>query len=205
MALEILARLREALPPQVPLSLKMRRGIGESPQSGEQFWAIFDGAMALGLAAITVHGRTVRQRYEGPSSWDFVREVKAKAGKWIVFGSGDLFTPQDCLAMLAQTGVDGITVARGAIGNPWIFRQIRALAAGQPLPPPPDLREQRGDDRALPPGRGSLRAAAGVLGDVHRRDQILAAPPRAPAPRDAFAAVRRADQWWEVLEKWYAG
>ena len=86
------------------------------------------------MAAITVHGRTVSQRYEGRSSWEFVREAKARAGRRVVFGSGDLFTAQDCLAMFAQTGVDGVTVARGAIGNPWIFRDIRGLAAGQPLP-----------------------------------------------------------------------
>ena len=91
---------------------------------------------------MTVHGRTVRQRYEGRSSREFLREVKAHAGPRTMLGSGDLFTAQDCLDMLGQTGVDGVSVARGAIGNPWIFEQARALAAGVVLPPP-SLHQQR--------------------------------------------------------------
>ena len=131
-AMEIVGRVRDALPPHIPLTVKMRRGLDESQESLDNFFAIFDGAFRLGAAAITVHGRTVRQRYDGPSDWAFVREVKEHAGSRIVLGSGDLFTAEDCLNMLIQTGVDGVTAARGAIGNPWIFRQARALAAGQP-------------------------------------------------------------------------
>ena len=71
-----------------------------------------------------------------------MREVKQHAGDRVILGSGDLFTAQDCLDMMAQTGVDGVTVARGSIGNPWIYQQVRALAAGQPLPPPPSVAEQ---------------------------------------------------------------
>ena len=74
------ARVREALPPHIPLTVKMRRGMDDTPESRDKFFAIFDGAFARGVAAITVHGRTVRQRYEGRSSWDFLREVKAHAG-----------------------------------------------------------------------------------------------------------------------------
>ena len=142
-ALEIVSRVREAVPPHVPVTVKMRRGIDNSTESRENFFTIFDGAFQRGVAAITVHGRTVEQRYIGPSSWDFLREVKQHAGNRTVLGSGDLFTPQACLAMLRETGVDGVTVARGAIGNPWIFNQARALAAGLPLPDPPRLHEQR--------------------------------------------------------------
>ena len=203
-ALEILARLRDALPPQVPLTLKMRRGIDETPQSREQFWAIFDGALTLGVAAITVHGRTVRQRYEGRSSWEFVREAKARAGLRIVFGSGDLFTASDCLGMFAQTGVDGITVARGAIGNPWVFRQIRALAVGEPLPEPPDLREQReviAEHYRLAEAAYGPRRAFSVMYTQGIKYSRLHPQPR--QVRDAFVAVRRAEQWWAVLEKWY--
>ena len=120
-ALEIIARVRDALPPQVPVTVKMRRGMDDTDQSRDNFFAIFDGAFRLGAAAACVHARTVRQRYEGRSSWEFLRHLKQHAGKRTVLGSGDLFTAQDCLDMMDQTGVDGVTVARGAIGNPWLF------------------------------------------------------------------------------------
>ena len=79
-------RTRDAVPPQIPVTVKMRRGMDDSPQSRDRFFAIFDGAFARGAAAITVHGRTVRQRYEGPSSWDFLAEVKRHAGRATVLG-----------------------------------------------------------------------------------------------------------------------
>src|SRR3990170_715912 len=120
----------------------MRRGMDDSAHSLDNFFAIFDGAFRLGVAAITVHGRTVRQRYEGTSSREFLREVKQHAGPRTMLGSGDLFPARDCLDMLHETGADGVMVARGAIGNPWIFQQVRALAAGVVLPPP-SLHRQR--------------------------------------------------------------
>ena len=142
-ALEIIRRVRDAVPPHIPVTLKMRRGIDDSPESRDRFFEIFDAAYDLGVSAITVHGRTVLQRYDGPSRWEFLRELKQHAGSRVILGSGDLFSAQACLDMLRYTGVDGVTVARGAIGNPWIFAQVRALAAGEPLPDPPTLYEQR--------------------------------------------------------------
>ena len=109
-ALEIVARVRDAVPPHVPVTVKMRRGLDDSPESRDKFFAIFDGAFARGIAAATVHGRTVEQRYIGPSRWEFLRDVKRHAGSRTVLGSGDLFTPQACLDMMRTTGVDGVTV-----------------------------------------------------------------------------------------------
>jgi len=203
-ALEILARLRDALPPRVPLTLKMRRGLDDRPESRDAFFTILDGALALGVAGITIHGRTVRQRYDGPSSWDFVGEVKARTAARPVLGSGDLFTAADCLAMIARTGVDGVAIARGAIGNPWIFREVRALAAGQPLPPPPSLGEQRAmiDEHCdlAELVYGPKRAAY-----VMRNYGIKYARmhPQAEQVRNAFAAVRQPDRWRKVLDAWY--
>jgi len=142
-ALEIVARVRDAVPPDRPVTLKMRRGLDDSPESRDNFYTILDGAFARGAAAITVHGRTVKQRYIGPSRWDFLSEVKRHVGPdRLIFGSGDLFSAEDCIRMIDRTGVDGVTIARGAIGNPWIFEQVDALWRGQPMPPPPTLREQ---------------------------------------------------------------
>ncbi len=142
-AIDILRRTRDIVPDPIPVTVKMRRGIDDRPASRDAFFEILDGAIAAGLSAATVHGRTVEQRYVGPSRWEFLREVKTHVGERMkILGSGDLFSAEDCLRMIRQTGVDGVTAARGAIGNPWIFQQAIALAAGRPLPPPPTLHQQ---------------------------------------------------------------
>ncbi|WP_231615803.1 tRNA dihydrouridine synthase [Novipirellula artificiosorum] len=142
-AIEILRRTRDVVPDSIPVTVKMRRGMDDSSESRDAFFEILDGARDAGLAAATIHGRTVQQRYVGPSRWGFLAEVKQHVGDSIkILGSGDLFSAEDCGRMIEQTGVDGVTVARGAIGNPWIFAQASALAAGKPLPPPPTLGEQ---------------------------------------------------------------
>lgn len=142
-ALEILQRTRDMVPDHIPVTVKMRRGIDDSNESRDDFFQILDGAMEIGLAAATIHGRTVQQRYVGPSRWEFLKEVKEHVGQRIkILGSGDLFTAQDCLRMIATTGIDGVTIARGSIGNPWIFQQVNALAQGHAISPPPTLHEQ---------------------------------------------------------------
>lgn len=204
-ALEIVSRVREAVPPQVPVTVKMRRGLDDSAESREKFFTIFDGAFARGVAAITVHGRTVQQRYVGPSSWEFLRDVKRHAGSRTVLGSGDLFTPQACIDMLRFTGVDGITIARGAIGNPWIFNQVRALAAGQPLPDPPTLHEQR-DVISEHYRLAEEIYGPQVCGRQMRKFGIKYSRlhPDSQAVRDAFIAVRRSDELQQVLDTHYA-
>ncbi len=203
-ALEIVRRVRDAVPSHIPVTVKMRRGIDDTAESREMFFEIFDGAFALGAAAITVHGRTVVQRYNGPSRWEFLRELKTYAGDRVVLGSGDLFNAQACLDMLHFTGVDGATVARGAIGNPWIFSQVRALAAGLPLPAPPSLHEQRdvicehfrlaeelyGPVRCLP----DMRKFAIKYSQLH---------PLHKEVRADFCSVQQPGGWQDVLAKWY--
>lgn len=204
-ALEIVSRVRDAVPVQVPVTVKMRRGLDDTQQSRDKFFQIFDGAFERGAAAITVHGRTVMQRYVGPSRWDFLREVKQHAGSRMVLGSGDLFTAQACLDMIAETGVDGVTAARGAIGNPWIFAQARALAAGQPLPDPPSLFEQRAvlaehyrlaEDLYGPKHCGPHMRKFGIkYSQLHPQPEMV---------RDAFIRVSSSDQWHAVLAQWYS-
>ncbi|MDX1944213.1 MAG: tRNA-dihydrouridine synthase [Pirellulaceae bacterium] len=205
-ALEIVRRTREVVPAEIPVTVKMRRGLDDTAESRDKFFTILDGAFAAGVAAITVHGRTVVQRYIGPSRWEFLREVKSHVGPGrTILGSGDLFTPADCLAMLRQTGVDGVTVARGAIGNPWIFAQCRALAAGLPLPAPPSLFEQR--EMLL----AHYRLAEELYGEEragpHMRKfgiKYAALHPQHLAVREAFTKVRSLAEWQVVLNQWYA-
>jgi nifR3 family TIM-barrel protein len=202
-ALEIVSRVRDAVPGQVPVTLKMRRGIDESDGSRDDFFRILDGAFALGVAAVTVHGRTVAQKYDGPSNWDFLREVKQHAGARTILGSGDLFTAQACLDMLAHTGVDGVSVARGAIGNPWIFQQARALAAGLPLPRP-DISEQR---RVLEMHCHLCLAngdAAGAISTMRMFGiKFARMHPQHALVRNAFAVTHSLAEWNSVLARWY--
>jgi nifR3 family TIM-barrel protein len=217
-ALAIVARVRDALPADVPLTVKMRRGMDDSRESRDKFFEIFDGAFRLGAAAVTVHGRTVRQRYEGTSSREFLAEVKRYAGGKTVLGSGDLFTARDCLDMLRETGVDGVAVARGAIGNPWIFRQVRALAEGLTRGASlADATRATGLASAPP----SLLEQRAVIAEHYRLAEELYGPRRAcrvmrkfgikyahlhPASRevrDAFVAVTEPADWRAVLDRWY--
>ena len=204
-ALEIIRRTREVVPDSIPVTVKMRRGIDDSEESRDHFFEILEGAFEAGLAAATIHGRTVKQRYVGPSRWEFLKEVKQTVGDQVILGSGELFTAQDCLDMMEQTGVDGVTVARGAIGNPWIFQQALALMAGEPLPEPPTLWTQRevisehyrlaeslyGEQRC-----GTLMRKFGI--------KYSALHPDYEAVRTAFVKVRSREDWEEVLRVNYA-
>ena len=96
-ALEIIRRVRDAVPSHIPVTVKMRRGIDDSAESREKFFEIFDGAYAEGVAAITVHGRTVTQRYDGPSRWEFLRELKKHAGPHVVLGTATCSPPRRAL------------------------------------------------------------------------------------------------------------
>lgn len=204
-ALEIVSRVRDAVPPSIPVTVKMRRGMDDSLESRDRFFTIFDGAFARGVAAITVHGRTVQQRYVGASRWDFLAEVKAHAGGRTVLGSGDLFTARQCLAMMRQTGVDGVTAARGAIGNPWIFSQAKALAEGKPLPDPPSLFAQRdviAEHYRLSEEIHGPERSCRMMRKFGIRYALL--HPQGNPVRREFIACRTPQDWWNVLNRWYA-
>lgn len=203
-ALEIVRRTRDTVPPHIPLTVKMRRGIDDSEQSRENFFEILDGAFAIGVDAVTVHGRTVEQRYVGPSQWDFLRLVKQHVGPRVIIGSGDLFSPQDCLAMIEQTGVDGVSVARGAIGNPWIFSQARALAEEKPPMDPPRLAEQRAvilEHYRLAESLYGADRVAMLMRKFGVKYSIL--HPEFESVRAAFVCAKSPAEWRAVLDQFY--
>lgn len=115
-----------------PVTVKIRKGFDNDHINAVEIAKI---AEAAGAAAIAVHGRTARQYYSGQADWDIIRQVKA-AVKIPVIGNGDIFSGQAAVQMLEQTGCDGLMVARGAEGNPWIFAEIKSALAGEPYRAP---------------------------------------------------------------------
>lgn len=141
-AIEILRAVRAAVPGHVPCTVKLRRSYDDTPEMVRSFEMIFDAAYEAGYAWATVHARTVEQKYVGPSRWTVLRDLCARYPDRIVFGSGDVWSVADIFRMLAYTGVKGVSVARGCIGNPWVFRQAREMMAGKPASTP-TIEEQR--------------------------------------------------------------
>ncbi len=96
---------------------------------------------AAGARAVTVHGRTAKQMYAGKADWSVIREVKASVSIPVI-GNGDVESPQDAKRMLDQTGCDGVMIGRGALGNPWIFREVSHYLATGELLSKPSLHER---------------------------------------------------------------
>ncbi|PKQ15970.1 MAG: tRNA dihydrouridine synthase DusB [Actinobacteria bacterium HGW-Actinobacteria-7] len=122
-----------ALSVPIPVTVKFRKGWDEDEVNAVEFAQTMEAA---GAAAIAVHGRTREQFYHGKADWTVIAQVKAAVSVPVI-GSGDVFSADDVVGILERTGADGVMVARGAQGNPWIFREARALLdSGVRLDPP---------------------------------------------------------------------
>lgn len=121
-----------------PVTAKIRMGFERGQNTAVETAKALEAA---GAAAVTVHGRTREQYYEGKADWQVIADVK-KALKIPVIGNGDVTSGEKAVAMLEQTGCDGVMIARGALGNPWIFRDANALWRGEPLPEAPAEEEK---------------------------------------------------------------
>ena len=128
-SLEIIRSVLAAVPDK-PVTVKLRRAYLESDLTYDDFWTIARGAFDAGAAALCVHARSVEQKYMGQADWAFLSAVRQSFPDRTIIGSGDVHSAADALRMIQETGVDGVTAARGAIGNPWLFLQARQLADG---------------------------------------------------------------------------
>ena len=116
---------------RLPVTVKFRAGWDEEHINAVE---IARRAEQAGASALTVHARTRVQMYAGQADWDVIARVKA-AVRIPVIGNGDVRTASDFLAMRRETGCDGVAIGRGAQGNPWVFREIRAALRGESCPP----------------------------------------------------------------------
>ena len=156
------------------------------------------------MSAVTVHGRTVEQRYRGPSNWEFLARVKRHVGSGTILGSGNLFTADTVCRKIAETGVDGVTLARGAIGSTFIFREVAALLDGGHVAPPPHGGEL---GKAI---RFQMTESVVLYGDacagrIFRkfRTAYSALHPKRAVVREAFIGAATTDVVMEVIDSGY--
>jgi len=203
-AKEIIKAVRDAVPPGTETTVSLRRGFDDSPQSADRFHEIIESVWANGYAAARVHGRTVEQKYFGKASWAFLKQLKQRYPSRTILGSGDVFTAHDAMRMLEETGVDMVWIARGAIGNPWIFRHVTALL---------------GNDSIMAPSIGEQREALAehfaIAMDIHgeplagRRMRKMGIKysrfhPNSDLVKRDFVDVQSLRDWSNVLDKWYS-
>ena len=122
----------------VPVTVKMRKGIDDATLT---YVTAGRAAEDAGAAAITLHARTAEQLYSGAADWNAIGILRAAVSGVPVLGNGDIWSADRAVAMMAQTGCDGVVVGRGCLGRPWLFRELEDAFAGRPVTPAPKLGE----------------------------------------------------------------
>ena len=128
--------VKEAAPYAVPVTVKMRKGIDSDHLTFLEAGRIAEGE---GAAAVALHARTASQAYSGEADWSAIKALKGVVTSIPVLGNGDIWSAQDALAMVEQTGCDGVVVGRGCLGRPWLFADLAAAFAGNPVRVQPNL------------------------------------------------------------------
>jgi nifR3 family TIM-barrel protein len=113
----------------IPVTVKLRLGIDADHLT---FLDAADAGANLGVAGVTLHARTAAEHYSGSAHWDRIAELKREVTRVPILGNGDIWSAEDALAMMRQTGCDGVVIGRGSQGRPWLFADIAAGLAGLP-------------------------------------------------------------------------
>jgi tRNA-dihydrouridine synthase B len=195
-AIEIYNAVRESV--DCPVTIKLRTSFNN--ESNDNFWQICSRTVEGKVDALIVHPRTVYQRFTGQADWQFLSEVKKQFPSTIIIGSGDLFSVDTINNNIKNTGVDGVAIARGAIGNPWIFRQLRN---GSDFVPP-TLDEQR---QVISKHFDLIRRLYGDKKAVtHFRKFAIAYCKLHPLRRKiqkAIVSAKTADEFLALVNQWY--
>lgn len=139
-ALEIYQRVRDAV--DCPVTVKLRTSFDNSPQCIDNFRQICLKLSQQNVDAITVHGRSVMQKFRKAADWKILAQLKQEIPNTTIIGSGDLFDADKIIELIKTTRIDGVAIARGAIGNPWIYSCLRAAFLNEPVPASPTLYQQ---------------------------------------------------------------
>ncbi len=211
--LAILRAVRDALP-HATLTVSLRRAFDDQPDSQHNLFLLCNEIWKLNYAAVRVHARTVEQKYAGHADWNIFHQLRNHYPNRTLIGSGDIFSAADAVRMLRTTPVDIVWIARGAIGNPWIFSQARALLSTNLTSPtdhdlhalihPPTLHQQR-DALAEHFDIAMHIHGESLAGRRMRKMGIKYARfhPNAPDVKQAFINVRSLREWTSVLEQHY--
>ena len=198
----------------VPVTVKFRVGIDD-----EHLTYLDAGRIAEdeGVAAVALHGRTVAQLYSGQADWSTIARLKEAVTSIPVLGNGDIWEAGDALAMMAETGCDGVVIGRGCLGRPWLFGQLAAAMTDRPVPDPPTvsevvdvmaehaalLVEWYGDHKGIRefrkhtawylkgyPVGGEIRGRLGQVDSLDQLAELLATLPDAPLPDENRRVAR---------------
>lgn len=155
------AAVTEAARADVPVTVKMRKGIDDGHLT---YLEAAQAAVEEGVAAVALHGRTASQAYSGQADWSAIKLLKETITSVPVLGNGDIWSAEDALAMVEQTGCDGVVVGRGCLGRPWLFADLAAAFAGAEVRVTPTLGEVT----------ATLRRHAELLTDFYAGDELRA-------------------------------
>ena len=136
---QLVARVVEACRP-TPVTAKIRLGCTRDTINAVD---VAQAIQSAGGAAVTVHGRTAQDMFRGTADWDRIAKIKPHLKRIPLIGNGDLKTAASVVTAFQRYPVDGVMIGRAALSRPWLFRQVQAALAGQPIPPEPSLAEQQ--------------------------------------------------------------
>jgi nifR3 family TIM-barrel protein len=161
---EIVSKTVKAI--QKPVTVKIRKGFNDESINAVEIAKIIEDA---GAAAVAVHGRTRERYYSGKADWDIIRQVK-EAVSIPVIGNGDVVSGESALAMMRETGCDGVMIGRGAQGNPWIFSELVEYEKTGAMPARPSNEELK--DMMLRHARLQIQYKGEYLGIREMRKHV---------------------------------